>query len=221
MFDNPEILFGSRGDSDAGLGLGNFYSGFFAGIAENYKTTVTSTLSIGGLNIDVDGGRAVSVLVENPSDGGYTTNKHKSRSGGDFEMIYHMRVAELYTILAEASARATSSVTTEALNALNSLRTQRGAMNTGSDGFEVYPSSITYNEFLTAVRMEKLAEFQAETGETWFDLVRYDYADGFGTGFQVSDIKASANNSDKFILPIPFESIQAGGNVVKQNPSYE
>lgn len=221
IFDNPEVLFGSRGDKDAGLGLGNFYSGFFAGISETFKNTVTSVLTVGAQNIDVDGGRAVSVLVENPQDGGYTTNKHKSRSGGDFEMIYHMRVAELYTILAEASARAALSVTTEALDALNELRTERGATNTGADGFEVYPSSISFDEFLTAIRLEKLAEFQAETGETWYDLVRYDYADGFGTGFQVSDVKASATNSDKFILPIPFESIQAGSNVVEQNPTYE
>ncbi|HYQ57001.1 MAG TPA: RagB/SusD family nutrient uptake outer membrane protein, partial [Draconibacterium sp.] len=81
--------------------------------------------------------------------------------------------------------------------------------------------SIGYEQFLTAVRMEKAAELMAETGETWYDLVRFDYADGFGTGFQVSDVKLSATNPDKFIFPIPFESLEAGGNVLEQNPSYE
>jgi hypothetical protein len=158
----------------------------------------------------------------NTSYGGYWTSKYTSYfSEGTYEMIYHMRMSEVYTILAEASARAANSVTTEALDALNTLRAQRGATNTGVDGFEIYPESISFDEFLTAIRMEKLVELQAEGGESWFDLVRFDYADGFGTGFQVSDIKASATNSDKFILPIPFESIQAGGFVVEQNPSYE
>jgi hypothetical protein len=68
--------------------------------------------------------------------------------------------------------------------------------------------------------MEKAAELMAETGETWYDLVRYDYADGFGTGFKVSDVKATASNPDKFILPIPFESLEAGGFLLEQNPGY-
>lgn len=221
IFDNPEILFGSRGDADAGLGIGNFYGGFFAGISQAYMDEVADSLLIGGQKIALDGGRAKSVMNENPSFGGYTTSKYAGNGNGDFEMIYHMRLAEVYTILAEASARAASSVTTDALDALNALRNNRGAVaNDGADGFQEYPAAISYDEFLSAVRLEKLVEFQAEGGESWFDLVRYDYADGFGTGFQVSDVKASATNSDKFILPIPFESIQAGGFVLEQNPSY-
>ncbi len=222
LFDNPEILFGSRGDTDASLGIGNFYSGFGYTINQNYINSVADLLLISGQKIAIDGGRTASVLNINPFYGGYWTSKYTSYfSAGTFEMIYHMRMAEVYTILAEASARAASLVTTEALDALNALRTRRGATNTGADGFEVYPASISFDEFLTAVRLEKLVELQAEGGESWFDLVRFDYADGFGTGFQVSDIKATATNFDKFILPIPLESIQAGGNVVKQNPSYE
>ncbi len=222
LFVNSEILFGSRGDVDAGLGIGNYYSGFSFTINQDYVDAVATTLSIGGQDIVVDGGRTALVLNVNPYYGGYWTTKYTSYfSEGKFEMIYHMRMAEVYTILAEASARVSHSVTTEALDAINALRTNRGATNTGTDGFEVYPNSISFDEFLTAIRLEKLVEFQAEGGESWFDLVRFDYADGFGTGFQVSDIKETATNSDKFILPIPLKSIQAGGYVVVQNPSYE
>ena len=222
LFDNPEILFGSSGDPDSNLGIGNFYSGFFGAITEKYINDISGGIVVDGQNILFDGGRATSVLTVNTSYGGYWTSKYTSYfSAGDYEMIYHLRLAEVYLILAEASARNSSGVTSEALEALNTLRTQRGAATTGEDGYETYPATISYDQFLTAVRMEKAAELMAETGETWYDLVRYDYADGFGTGFQISDVKPSATNSDKFILPIPFETVEAGGFVLEQNPSYE
>ena len=100
------------------------------------------------------------------------------------------------------------------------LGARAGATTTGSDGFETYPASISYEEFLEAVRIEKMMELATENGESWYDLVRYDYADGFGAGFQVSDIKASATNADKFILPIPTGTIDASSGTTLQNPSY-
>ncbi|MGE0078275.1 MAG: RagB/SusD family nutrient uptake outer membrane protein [Bacteroidales bacterium] len=219
LFENPEILFGSCGTPDDNLGIGNFYAGFFASISQVYYNLTSTTIVVGAQSIAVDGGRATSVLTENTTYGGYRTSKVKL-SSEDYEMVYHMRFAEVYLILAEASARAATSVTSDALNALNTLRTTRGATTSGGDGFETYPSTISYDQFLTAVRMEKAMELMAETGETWFDLVRFDYVDGFGAGFKVSDVKASATNSDKFILPIPQTTIDAGNGVVIQNPSY-
>lgn len=222
VFDNPEVLFGSSGDSDAGNGIGNFYSGLFGSISPKYISDVSGTIVVDGQTISIDGGRATALLNANTSFGGYWSSKYTSYfSAGKYEMIYHLRIAELYLILAEASARAGSSVTPEALQALNDLRATRGATTTGGDGYETYPITISFDQFLTAVRMEKAAELMAETGETWYDLVRFDYADGFGTGFQVSDVKPSATNSDKFIFPIPYESMEAGGFVLEQNPSYE
>ncbi|HYQ57497.1 MAG TPA: RagB/SusD family nutrient uptake outer membrane protein, partial [Draconibacterium sp.] len=139
LYDNPEILFGSSGDSDAGLGIGNFYSGFFAAISQNYIDAVSDSIQIAGQTILFDGGRATSVLNVNNSYGGYWSSKYTSYfADGTFEMIYHLRLAEVYLILAEASARAGSSVSTEALNALNDLRIARGA-TTGGDGYVTYP----------------------------------------------------------------------------------
>ena len=63
-------------------------------------------------------------------------------------------------------------------------------------------------------------ELFGEMGEEWYDLIRYDYADGFGSGFQVSDIKPTATNSDKFILPFDEKNLAAGNNIVVQNPGY-
>lgn len=221
IFTSSEVLFGTAGESGAGIGIGNFYAGLTGTITEDYKNAITGSLTIGSQNITIDASRT-SLFVVNPSYGGFYTSKYTASSffPGTYEMVYHMRMAEVYLILAEASARANNAVTTEALTALNTIRTRAGALTTGADGFETYPNTISLAQFLTAVRLEKLAELYAEGGETWYDLIRYDYIDGFDTGFKVSDVKASATNSDKFILPIPQESIVAGGNVIKQNPSY-
>lgn len=221
IFTSSEILFGTAGQSGAGIGIGNFYRGFSATINKNYKDVLASSLTVGGQNITIDTGRT-SIFVTNATYGGFYTTKYTA-SGfitGTFEMIYHMRMAEVYLILAEASARANNAVTSQALQALNTIRTRAGATTSGGNGFVTYPSTISLAQFLTAVRLEKLAELYAEGGETWYDLIRYDYIDGFGTGFKVSDIKTTATNPDKYILPIPVESIDAGGNVIKQNPSY-
>lgn len=220
IFTSSEILFGTAGEDNANIGIGNFYGGFSATIAQTYKNAVAGSLTVGGQTITIDEGRT-SVFIANPQYGGFYTTKYSSNfiSGG-YEMVYHMRMAEVYLILAEADARANNAVTSEALLALNTIRTRAGASTSAGNGFVTYPSSISLDQFLTAVRYEKLAELYAEGGETWYDLIRYDHIDGFGTGFKVSDVKANATNSDKFILPIPFESIDAGGNIIKQNPSY-
>lgn len=222
IFNSSEILFGTSGEPNAGIGIGNFYSGFSATITQKYLDAVGGSMDINGQIIDIDGTqRADAIVFENFSYGGFYSTKYTSYfTSGDYEMIYHMRMAEVYLILAEASARANNAVTTDALNALNAVRLRAGAATTGGDGFETYPATIGLDQFLTAVRYEKLAELYQEGGESWYDLIRYDYADGFDSGFMVLDIKPTATDPDKFILPIPTESIDAGGNVVAQNPGY-
>jgi hypothetical protein len=220
IFTSSEILFGTAGVSNEGIGIGNYYGGFSANISQTYKNAIAGSMTVGTQNITYDAGRT-SIFITNVSYGGYYTTKYTSSFiTGTNELFYHMRIAEVYLILAEASARANNAVTPEALQAINTIRTRAGAVTTGGNGFETYPNTISLSQFLTAVRYEKLAELYAEGGETWYDLIRYDYADGFGSGFKVSDVKASATNSDKFILPIPTESIDAGNHVIKQNPSY-
>ena len=220
IFTSSEILFGTAGQDNANILIGNFYGGFSATIAQNYKNALSGSLTVGAQTITVDTGRT-SVFIANPQYGGFYTTKYTSSFiTGGYEMVYHMRMSEVYLILAEASARANNAVTTESLQALNTIRIRAGAATSGGNGFVTYPNTIALDQFLTAVRLEKLAELYAEGGESWYDLIRYDHIDGFGTGFKVSDVKATATNSDKFILPIPVESIDAGGNVIKQNPSY-
>lgn len=210
-----EALLNVYADPGAGQSTGAFWWGNHLSLSPTYITSATSgTMTVGGQTIDHDGARVSSVTTFDNGNGKYAGT-------GPYVTIYHLRMAEVYLIYAEAAAKANgSAVPAEALQRLNEIRIRAGALSTGGDGFETYPNTITYAEFLEAVRIEKLMELGAENGEDWFDLVRYDFADGFGTGFEVSDVKPSATNSDKFILPIPLASIEASNGVVVQNPSY-
>ncbi|MCK0131320.1 RagB/SusD family nutrient uptake outer membrane protein [Flavobacteriaceae bacterium F08102] len=215
LYNNTDIIFGSRIDASAGASTSFFYTWQF-----NYNITPKSaalaaeSTTIGSQKILHDSNR----IASQQSPGYYGINNLKWENNNT--TINHLRISELYLILAEASARASGTVTTEALDALNSIRIRAGATTTGGDGFETYPTTITYAEFLEAVRIEKYIELFGELGEEWFDMVRYDYADGFGSGFQVSDIKEAATDPNKFILPIDELNIQASNNIVIQNPGY-
>ncbi|MCK0131659.1 RagB/SusD family nutrient uptake outer membrane protein [Flavobacteriaceae bacterium F08102] len=220
MYDNPEILFGLRGDLQAPLP--NTRWGFAVGYNDAYLAELMSgSMTIGSQTIDYDSNRIASTTTP----GFFGTNNLKYTNvfsvGEEYDLIYHSRLSEVYLIYAEADARNTMSVSSDALAALNAIRLRAGATTTGGDGFETYPATITYEEFLEAVRIEKMVELSGELGESWFDLVRYDWEDGFGTGFQVSDHKPSATNPDKFILPYPILTVRAGGGIEVQNPSYE
>lgn len=219
LFSASELIFGSRGiKPEEEIGMGSEW-GNYVEISPDYISLAQSTMTVGMQDITYDNGDRVANQL-NIFNGSAKYAEFIPSFGENYELIYHFRMAELYLIVAEAEARANNAVTDNALAALNTIRTRAGAMTTGESGYETYPPAITYEQFLEAVRIEKWMEIGAEIGEEWFDLVRYDFADGFGTGFQVSDVKPAATNPDKFILPIPTESIQAGGNVVVQNPSY-
>lgn len=220
MFNNPEILFGLRGTLEAPLP--NTQWGFTVGFVGSYTDALSAgTITVGSQTIKYDSNRISSMT----SSGYYGNENYKRASlfanGEDDDLIYFARLAEVYLIYAEAEARDKNNVTTGALAAINAIRLRAGAVTTGGNGFETYPASITLNKFLEAVRIEKQVELAGELGEQWFDMVRYDWIDGFGTGFKVSDFKATATNSDKFILPYSRLTIEAGGNVEVQNPSYE
>ena len=223
LHDTNEILFDTK-SAPGSEGIGASLSVSWIGILSINPLFVDSvqneTITISGQEINIDGDRASSLLV--PAFFGAFNGKYANSFGGETdEMIIHMRMAEVYLILAEADARANSSVTTTALDALNAVRLRAGATSSGGDGFEIYPESITLNQFLDAVRKEKLVELFAEIGQEWHDLVRYAYIDGgFESGFKVSDIKDTATNPNFFILPIPQSSISAANGVVEQNPGY-
>lgn len=217
LFESPEVLFGSKGEPQAGLGIGNFM-GFWGVANPAFKTFGEQWISVDGQNITHDGDRIAQTTREDDLNGLLLSDKYRNRDlvGENYEMIYHLRMAEVYLVYAEAHARSNNSVTPEALEALNAVRTRAGATTTGEDGFETYPASISLEQFLEAIRIEKYIELAMETGEEWFDLVRYHFIDGF----DVTLVKPTATDPDKYILPIDGVTIEAGNNVVEQNPGY-
>ncbi|MAZ28706.1 MAG: hypothetical protein CL868_16715 [Cytophagaceae bacterium] len=220
--NSVESLFNVYADLDEPIG-GNFWNGIYAQVSnEYYDLGDTGSVTINGQTINYDGGRTNFMQQGTPYRPGFNSNFKFIQSGSlyVYETSYQLRMAEIYLIYAEADARAIKNVSPSALAALNTIRIRAGATSTGSDGFETYPSNISYEELLEAIRIEKLMELATEMGEDWYDLVRYDYADGFGSGFQVSDVKSTATDAEKFIMPIPATSIIAGQNIVKQNPGY-
>ena len=224
---NPkESLFNTYSDLDEGIGSGNFWDGIFNSVSNSfYDQGENGTMTINGQVIKHDATRIPYMKLGTPFNSNVNGNfKYKQRRGVDlFETHYHLRMAEIYLIYAEAEARRTTSVTSEALNALNAIRLRAGATTTGADGFETYPASISYPEFLEAVRIEKLMELASEMGEDFYDMVRYEMVGTpipGGGNFKASMVKETATNSDKFTLPIPESSIIGGQGVVKQNPSY-
>ncbi len=223
VFDNNSSLFNLYSDQDdEQINYGSewtIYSNFSSAFA---AMATTETININGQIINYDATRVPFMLTGAPFipfPGLNGNMKYRQQTGGH-ETFYFLRMAEIYLILAEAEARSTNSVSSVALNALNAVRTRAGATSTGGNGFETYPASISLNQFLEVVRIEKRIELATEQGEDWFDLIRYDYLDGFGSGFQVSQVKATATNSDKFIMPIPFASVEVGNGIIIQNPSY-
>ncbi|MFL1010936.1 RagB/SusD family nutrient uptake outer membrane protein [Flavisericum labens] len=224
VFNNNSSLFNLYSDQDdEPIYYGNewtIYSNFSSAVA---TMATTETVNISGQIINYDATRVPFMLTGAPLlpfPGLNGNMKYRQQTGGH-ETFYFLRMAEIYLIYAECEARNTNSVTTDALEALNAIRIRAGATSTGGNGFETYPQTISLEQFLEVVRKEKRIELATEQGEDWFDLIRYDYIDGFGSGFQVSNVKPTATNSDKFIMPIPFASIEVGNEIIKQNPSYK
>ena len=126
--------------------------------------------------------------------------------GEDSNTIYYMRVAELYLILAEAEARKPGGDTSVALTNLNVIRTRAGVP------LKTYIDTPT---LLADIRNEKRLELFNETGEEWFDLVRYHTLGDVSA----SSIKPSLTVADKFIYPIPRAAL-GGNELLVQNPGY-
>ena len=127
----------------------------------------------------------------------------------DLNTLIFLRLAEVYLIHAEASARATNSVDAMGLASLNRVRDRVGLA-------PVTPANPA--AFLEAIRVEKLLELYSEQGEEFFDLVRYQKLGNL----TASSVKATMTNQDFFVLPIPDSEtklIKYTG-IVKQNPGY-
>ncbi len=119
---------------------------------------------------------------------------------------YFLRLDEIYLIQAEAIVRSNGSID-DALKAINAIRSRAG--------MPVITTTIKA-DLLELIRIEKILELGAESGEEWFDMVRYAIEDNF----DIKSVKPGVTSKDKYILPIPFNSVELSNRVVIQNPNY-
>lgn len=130
---------------------------------------------------------------------------NKPLFGQDSNTLYYMRVAELHLILAEAEVRRGGDANL-ALTNLNIIRTRAGVP------LKTFVDTAT---LLADIRAEKRLELYNETGEEWYDILRYDRLGDLSA----SSLKATLTTADKFILPIPRAAL-SGNEALVQNPGY-
>lgn len=126
-------------------------------------------------------------------------------SNGSGNAIKILRMPEMYLIFAEAEARRSGGSLSDALEALNAVRNRVPGI--------ALKSLSDKATLLEDIRNEKILELYYETGETWFDLVRYDRLGDI----DVSNIKPSVTSSDKLIYPIPNDAL-LGNELLVPNP---
>lgn len=119
---------------------------------------------------------------------------------------YFLRLDEIYLIQAEAIVRSNGNFE-DCRKAINAIRTRAG--------MPIINSNVKA-ELLELIRLEKVLELGAESGEEWFDMVRYAVEDNF----DIKSVKPGVTSKDKYILPIPFNSVELSNRVVIQNPNY-
>lgn len=122
--------------------------------------------------------------------------------------LYYLRMSEVYLIHAEAEARRAGGSIANAITSLNVIRKRAKVA--------VKPNTLTKAQLLAAVRDEKMLELFMETGESWFDLIRYH----INKDVNAFALKKTLTNKNKFIAPLPQLTIVANKGKVKQNPGY-
>ncbi|WP_413999063.1 RagB/SusD family nutrient uptake outer membrane protein [Flavobacterium sp. W1B] len=146
----------------------------------------------------------------------YAETTKKSNTNGKYPFLstiasqgntlYHLRLAEIYLIKAEAEARKTGGDLDIALESLNEIRNRVGVTEKN------FSDKAT---LLNDIRQEKLLELFFENGEGWFDIVRYHSLGNL----TASSVKPSLISTNQFVLPIPLQVI-AGNKAIIPNKGY-
>lgn len=127
----------------------------------------------------------------------------------------YLRYADVLLMYAEALNEQNSGPTTEAYQAVNSVR-KRARFN-GTEELPILPdlSGLSYQEFKDALLQERRWEFVAE-GQRWFDLVRFGKLEE-----QVPKAKPGVQPQGfHSLFPVPQEEIDLNPNLLPQNQGY-
>lgn len=209
-FDSPEVIYapfagsGSEGGSNMNIINRTSYSEYLRTLADaQVGTADDGSLEEEGSEYDP----RFSYAYSDATKGDNSQGKYPFgfQATAENNTMYHLRLAEMYLVHAEALTRAGGD-TGLALLSLNTIRDRAGV---DAKDFVDVPT------LLEDVRQEKLLELFFENGEPLFDLVRYDVLGNL----DASSIKPTLNSENKYILPIPSEVLIGNNNLV-QNPGY-
>lgn len=128
--------------------------------------------------------------------------------GEQTEYYMVMRLAEMYLVRAEASARMPGGNTADAIEDLNEIRRRAGAGE--------LPGTLTAQQVIDAVAKERQLELFAEWGHRWLDLKRTGKASPI---LSAIPHKQPWKGDYQLLYPIPEEEIRNNNRLV-QNPQY-
>lgn len=136
-----------------------------------------------------------------------TTMKY---SGGQYDDVLYIRMAEMKLTYAETLARTSNAVTSEAINQLNDVH-QRAFPEGDKPALYTTADFPTLDSFLKAVLTERNRELAYEGHYRW-DLAR--------TNNLLGDTKLKVVDPGRWNLPIPDYEIRISNGVIKQNSGY-
>ena len=137
-----------------------------------------------------------------------TTMKY---SGGQYDDVLYMRLAEVKLTYAELLARTSGSITSEALQQLNDVRLRAIPENARPEAYKANDFA-NVDAFIKEVLRERNRELAYEGHYRW-DLMRTDNALGDAT------LGAVAKN--RWNLPVPNYEIRISYGAIKQNSGYQ
>ncbi|MCB0447356.1 MAG: RagB/SusD family nutrient uptake outer membrane protein, partial [Gelidibacter sp.] len=196
-FNSSEVIFapfsgsGQENGSSMDLIIRTSYSQNLESTADaQVGSDSDGDLSGTGTNFDPRFSFAYSDATQGQNGQGKYPFGNTSNSQGN--TLYHLRLAEIYLVFAEAETRRPDGDALLALERLNALRLR---VSVDPKSFSDVPT------LLEDIRQEKLLELFFENGEPWFDVVRYDRLGNL----DASTVKATIVSENQFILPIPAQ----------------
>ncbi|MBS0030945.1 RagB/SusD family nutrient uptake outer membrane protein [Chitinophaga sp. 22321] len=124
------------------------------------------------------------------------------------ETAYAFRLTEVYLLKAEAIVRAGGSLA----DARVILKNVMG--HAGVTDFSAIDNATTTNEMLKQLYLEISRNLVGEDGQEWMSLLRLP-------AVLIQELRPTANDKVKYILPIPHDEFVNNPAIGKQNPGYQ
>lgn len=124
------------------------------------------------------------------------------------ETAYAIRLSEVYLLKAEAIVRAGGSLAA-ARDILKNIMGHAGVTN-----FAAVDNAVSVNDVLKQLYLETSRNLVGEDGQEWMALLRLPSA-------LIQELRPTANDKVKYILPIPHQEFLNNPAIGPQNPGYQ